>query len=52
MVAGTQYKLSAGDLDVILALARSGNLAGAGERLGVDASTVFRSIRRIERGLE
>ncbi len=52
MVARTQYKLSAGDLDVILALARSGNLAGAGERLGVDASTVFRSIRRIERGLE
>ncbi|EXF45908.1 LysR family transcriptional regulator [Pseudomonas sp. BAY1663] len=30
---------------------RAGNLAGAGERLDVDASTVFRSIRRIERGL-
>jgi DNA-binding transcriptional LysR family regulator len=51
MIANLQYKLSAGDLDVILAIVRSGNLAGAGERLGVDASTVFRSIRRIERGL-
>jgi DNA-binding transcriptional LysR family regulator len=30
---------------------RAGNLAGAGEQMGVDASTVFRSIRRIERGL-
>jgi len=51
MIAKTQYKISASDLDVILALVRSGHLAGAGERLGVDASTVFRSIRRIERGL-
>lgn len=51
MIATTQYKISAADLDVILAMVRSGNLAGAGERLGVDASTVFRSIRRIERGL-
>lgn len=51
MIAKTQYKLGAGDLEVILAMVRSGNLAGAGERLGVDASTVFRSIRRMERGL-
>ncbi len=49
--AKTQFTLGAGDLDVILALVRAGNLAGAGERLGVDASTVFRSIGRIERGL-
>ncbi|MDR7151712.1 DNA-binding transcriptional LysR family regulator [Hydrogenophaga palleronii] len=46
-----QYELSADDLAVVLALIRSGHLAGAGERLGVDASTVFRAIRRIERGL-
>ncbi|EEA02939.1 transcriptional regulator, LysR family [Burkholderia sp. H160] len=51
MVANTQYRISAGDLEVILALTRTGNLAGAGERLGVDASTIFRAIRRIERGL-
>jgi DNA-binding transcriptional LysR family regulator len=51
MIAKTQYKLSAVDLDVILAMVRSGNLAAAGERIALDASTVFRSIRRIERGL-
>lgn len=51
MNAKTQYELSADDLAMVLALLRSGHLAGAGERLGVDASTVFRAIRRIERGL-
>lgn len=51
MIAKTQYTISAADLEVILAMLRAANLAGAGERLGVDASTVFRSIRRIERGL-
>jgi DNA-binding transcriptional LysR family regulator len=49
--ARTQYTLSAADLDVVLAMVRGGTLAAAGERLGVDASTVFRSLRRIERGL-
>jgi DNA-binding transcriptional LysR family regulator len=49
--ARTQYSLSAPDLDVVLAMVRGGTLAGAGERLGVDASTVFRALRRIERGL-
>ncbi len=51
MNAPTQYRLSAADLDVTLALARAGTLAAAGERLGVDASTVFRAVQRIERGL-
>ncbi len=51
MNAITQYKLSAADLEVLLALVRRGTLAAAGERLGVDASTVFRSLQRIERGL-
>ncbi|RTZ44474.1 LysR family transcriptional regulator [Candidimonas sp. SYP-B2681] len=51
MIAKTQFKLSAADLDVILAVLRSRHLAGAAERLGIDASTVFRSIRRVERGL-
>jgi len=34
-----------------LALVRGRTLAGAGERLGVDASTVFRTLQRIERGV-
>jgi len=51
MIAPTQYQLSSADLQVLLALARTGSLAAAGERLGVDASTVFRSVQRIERGL-
>ena len=51
MIARTQYRLNASDLEVVLALTRSGTLAAAGERLGLDPSTVFRSIQRIERGL-
>jgi DNA-binding transcriptional LysR family regulator len=51
MNAKTQYKLSASDVDVVLALVRGGTLAAAGERLAVDASTVFRSIQRLEKGL-
>jgi DNA-binding transcriptional LysR family regulator len=51
MIARTQYRMTPGDLELTLALVRGGTLAGAGERLGVDASTVFRSLQRIERGL-
>jgi len=51
LIAETQYRLDAADLAVVLALARAGTLASAGERLGVNASTVFRSLQRIERGL-
>ena len=51
MNAETQYKLTAGDVALVLALARTGTLAAAGERLAVDASTVFRAIQRIEKGL-
>ena len=51
MPARAQYRLIASDLEVVLALARFGTLAAAGERLGLDPSTVFRSIQRIERGL-
>lgn len=46
-----QYQLSAADIEIVLALVRGATLAGAGERLGVDASTVFRGVQRIERGL-
>jgi len=51
MIAKTQYKLTGADLEVVLALVRGGNLAIASERLGVDSSTVFRSIQRIEKGI-
>ncbi|MBG6078211.1 LysR family transcriptional regulator [Polaromonas sp. CG_9.11] len=51
MNAQMQYKIEASDLGVVLALVRAGTLADAGERLGVDASTVFRTVQRIEKGL-
>jgi len=51
MNAKMQFKLSALDLEIVLTLVRCGTLANAGERLGVDASTVFRSLQRIERGI-
>ncbi len=51
MIARTQYKMTPADLAVVLALVRGSSLAGAGERVGADASTVFRSLQRIERGL-
>ena len=50
-IAITQYKLSSVDLEVMLALIRGGTLAQAGERLGLDGSTVFRTLQRIEKGL-
>ncbi|MBL8525827.1 MAG: LysR family transcriptional regulator [Betaproteobacteria bacterium] len=51
MNATAQYQLTAPDLEVLLALARGGNLAEAGKRLGADPSTVFRSVQRIEKQL-
>lgn len=50
-IAATQYDLTPADLDLTLALVRGGSLVRAGERLGVDPSTVFRALQRIERGL-
>lgn len=38
-------------MEVVLALVRRGTLAAAGSVLGVDASTVFRSLQRLEQGL-
>lgn len=46
--AKTQYSLSLTDLELLLALVRGGTLAGAADRLKLDASTVFRSIKRVE----
>jgi len=50
-IADSQRRLGASELDVVLALVRGGTLAAAGERLRVDASTVFRALQRIERAL-
>ena len=51
MVAKTQYKISSPELEVVLALTRAATLAQAGEQLGLDASTVFRTLQRMEKGL-
>jgi DNA-binding transcriptional LysR family regulator len=49
--AKTQSCLSLTDLELVLALVRGGTLAGAAERLRLDTSTVFRSIKRLEKSL-
>lgn len=51
MNAPTQYQLTAADLELLLALVRTGNLAEAGKRLGANTSTVFRGVQRIEKQL-
>lgn len=51
VIAKSQYTLTAADLQVVLALVRGGTLAAAGERLGSDASTVFRALQRVEKQL-
>jgi DNA-binding transcriptional LysR family regulator len=51
MNAKLQYQLTPIDLEILLTISRSGTLAAAGERLGVDSSTVFRSVQRMEQGL-
>jgi DNA-binding transcriptional LysR family regulator len=51
-IASVQYDLSPVDLAVVLALARRGTLASAGEVLAVDSSTVFRALQRIEKGVQ
>ncbi|HWP20209.1 MAG TPA: LysR family transcriptional regulator [Burkholderiaceae bacterium] len=50
-IARAQYHLTPSDLELVLAMVRTGTLAGASERLRVDPSTVFRGLQRIERGL-
>lgn len=50
-VAPVQYEVSTTDLAVVLSLARARTLAQAGAQQGVAASTVFRTVQRIEKGL-
>lgn len=49
--AKMQSTLGLSDLELLLALVRGRSLQGAAERLKVDTSTVFRSIKRIEKDL-
>lgn len=49
--AETHSKLGLADLELVLALVRGRTLAGAAERLGVDSSTVFRGIKRVEKDI-
>jgi DNA-binding transcriptional LysR family regulator len=51
MTAKMQYQMTATEIEVLLCLTRTGTLAEAGARLGVDGSTVFRTVQRIEKGL-
>jgi len=50
-VAPVQYMVSTDDLAVVLSLARSRTLAQAAMQCGVAASTVFRTVQRMEKGL-
>lgn len=49
--AQTQYQLEVADIALVLAIARAGTLPATASRLGVDTSTVFRSLARIEKSL-
>lgn len=49
--AEMQSALNVSDLELLLALVRGRTLAGAAQRLKVDTSTVFRSIKRLEKDL-
>lgn len=51
MLAETQFQVRPNDLEIILATVRAGTMSDAGKRLGLDGSTVFRAIQRLEKGL-
>jgi DNA-binding transcriptional LysR family regulator len=46
-----QFQVNSTDLQIILATVRAGTISDAGRRLGIDGSTVFRAIQRLEKGL-
>lgn len=50
-IAPLQYQMGQQDLALVLALLRGGSLARASDLLGVDVSTVFRAIRKLEKSL-
>ncbi|WP_284619096.1 LysR family transcriptional regulator [Aquabacterium humicola] len=50
-IASAQYRVSTDELVTLLSLARSRTLAQAALQCGVAASTVFRTVQRMEQGL-
>ncbi|MBL8350310.1 MAG: LysR family transcriptional regulator [Burkholderiaceae bacterium] len=44
-------ELGAKELELVLAVVRGGTLAEAGRRLGLDTSSVYRAVKRLERAL-
>jgi len=51
MLAQTQFRMTSADLEIILAVVRARTLSEAGKRLGIDGSTVFRSVQKLEKAL-
>ena len=51
MNASVQRDIDAGELALLLSLVRGGTLSAAAQLAGVDTSTVFRTVQRIERSL-
>jgi len=51
MNASVQRDIDAGELALLLSLVRGGTLSAAAPLAGVDTSTVFRTVQRIERSL-
>lgn len=51
MLAETHIEVSPNELRIILATVRARTMSDAGKRLGIDGSTVFRAIQRLEKGL-
>lgn len=51
MLAEMHFQVSSADLQIILATVRARTMSDAGKRLGIDGSTVFRAIQRLEKGL-
>lgn len=49
--AATQRALGPRDLELVLALVRGGTLAEAGRRLGLDTSSVYRAVKKLEQRL-
>lgn len=51
VTARTQAALAPRDLELVLALVRGGTLQEAGRRLGLDTSSVYRAVKRLEQRL-
>jgi DNA-binding transcriptional LysR family regulator len=51
MLAEMHFQVTPTDLQIILATVRARTMSDAGKRLGIDGSTVFRTIQRLEKGL-